>query len=295
MIRENILRPGRFWLFFWMLLLAVVAAADSPRDQGLLWEISRPGVTPGYLFGTIHSEDPEVLALAEPVANAYAGSRCVVLEVLLDRDSMVYASAAMLLSDGRLLADILGEALFSKTAAAVQRRGISEPVLERMKPWAVAVTLAMPAPQTGIVLDQSLFRKAQADGKPVFALESIQEQLDVFDGLSMEDQVALVRDTVDRFAEVDSLHQALLAAWKQRDLAAMQAINDAAMDSADRRLAEAFQRRLLVERNQRMAVRLREHLDAGGAFVAVGAMHLPGEQGLLNLLESSGYTVSKIY
>jgi hypothetical protein len=295
MMTEKILHSGRWLLFVCMMLQAAAAAADSCRDEGLLWEIRKPGVAPGYLFGTIHSEDPEVLALAEPVAKAYAGSRRVVLEVMLDRDSMAYASSAMLMSDGRLLSDILGDALFSRAAAAMQTRGISAQVLGRMKPWAVAVTLAMPAPQTGIVLDQALFRKARVDGKPVFALETIQEQLDVFEGLSRDEQVALLRDTVDLFAEVDGLHQALLAAWKRRDLAAMLAINDAAMASGDRQLAETFQRRLLIERNRRMAERLREHLDAGGAFVAVGALHLPGEQGLLNLLEDSGYRVSRLY
>lgn len=295
MNRMNPARSGRLWLLCGMILLTAAAAADARRVHGLLWEVGRPGLTPGYLFGTIHSEDPEVLDLAEPVARAYAGSQRVVLEVKLDRDAMLYSSAAMLMTDGQVLSEILDKPLYRKTAAAMQTRGITGPVLERMKPWAVAVTLAMPAPQTGVVLDLELFRKAQADGKPVFALETIQEQLDVFEGLSITDQVALLRDTVEQFAEVATLHKALLAAWKRRDLAQMMAINEAALESGDRDLAESFQRRLLTERNHRMAERLRQYLDAGGAFVAIGALHLPGKEGLLNLLENSGYTVRKIY
>lgn len=294
-MRKPILPSARPWLSLCLILLVATALAGEHRERGLLWEISRPGVAPGYLFGTIHSEDPAVLELAQPVAQAYAGAQRVVLEVMMDRDALLYSSAAMLMMDGRRLSDLLGEPLYSRTLAAVQTRGISAPVLERMKPWAVAVTLATPAPQTGLVLDLNLLRRAQADGKAVFGLETIQEQLEVFDGLALEDQVELLRETVDQFAGLDRIHQALIDAWKQRDLAQLMAINEAAMGSGDRRLAETFRQRLLIDRNHRMARRLREHFDAGGTFAAVGALHLPGEEGLLNLLEDSGYQVRVRY
>jgi uncharacterized protein YbaP (TraB family) len=293
--RKSILPSIRPWLFLCLILLAATAIAGEHRERGLLWEISRPGVEPGYLFGTIHSEDPAVLELAQPVAQAYAGAQRVVLEVMMDRDALLYSSAAMLMMDGRRLSKLLGESLYSRTLAAVQTRGISAPVLERMKPWAVAVTLATPAPQTGLMLDLDLLRRAQADGKAVFGLETIQEQLEVFDGLALEDQVELLRETVDQFPGLDRIHQALIDAWKQRDLAQLMAINEVAMGSGDRRLAETFRQRLLIDRNHRMAQRLREHFDAGGTFAAVGALHLPGEEGLLNLLEDSGYQVRVRY
>jgi hypothetical protein len=139
-----------------------------------------------------------------------------------------------------------------------------------------------------------LFQRARQAGKQVHGLETIAEQLEVFEGLPLDDQVALLRDAVEQFAGIDALHAELLAAYKRQDLAAMMAINEAAMQIGDRRLAEKFQRRLIVDRNHRMAERLEPYLKQGGAFVAVGALHLPGEQGLVRLLEERGYAVRRV-
>ncbi|MEA2093763.1 MAG: TraB/GumN family protein [Pseudomonadota bacterium] len=296
MSRHGIADSYRFYISIGILLLGVslVATADD-TGRGLLWEISKLGMAPSYLFGTIHSEDPEVLALAEPVEHAFSGSNSVVLEVLLDLEAMMYSSTVMLMTDGRLLSDILDESLFRQTAAVMQTRGIPELVLERMKPWAVATALAMPVAETGMVLDMALYQQALEDGKQVYGLETIQEQLDVFEGMSMNDQVALVRDSVEQFPGIEAMHKTLIDAWKERDLAEMLAINEAAMETGDQRMAEEFQRRLVTDRNWRMADRMQPYLKQGKAFVAVGALHLPGEQGLLNLLEQRGYSVRVIY
>ncbi len=274
---------------------AVYADGKASKQRGLLWEISKPGTAPGYLFGTIHSEDPEVLRLSGAVQRALDGASRVVLELLMDRDTMIYSSTAMLMLDGRLLSAILDEDLYAQTAAAMQTRGIPEVVLERMKPWAVAITLAMPPAVTGQVLDLTLYQFAQENRKPVFGLETISEQLEVFEGMSPDDQVALLKDAVEQFPGIDDMHADLLAAYKRRDLAALMALNEASMQTGDQRLARVFQQRLILDRNRRMADRMQEHLQAGGAFIAVGALHLPGEQGLLAYLEQRGYSVRVVY
>jgi uncharacterized protein YbaP (TraB family) len=72
-------------------------------------------------------------------------------------------------------------------------------------------------------------------------------------------------------------------------------INTAAMQAGDQQLAAEFQDRLITRRNRLMAERLQPYLQEGNAFVAVGALHLPGETGLLELLEQRGYTVRVLY
>jgi uncharacterized protein YbaP (TraB family) len=234
------------------------------------------------------------MALAPAVESAFNGSRRVILEVMLDTDAMAAGSAAMLMMDGRLLSEIVGKPLFEQTVAALQSRGIPEAVAERMKPWAAATALSMPVPETGVVLDMVLFQRAQQEGKQLHGLETIAEQLEVFEGLPLDDQVALLRDAVEQFAKIDAMYAELLAAYKRQDLAALMAINEAAMATGDQRLARDFQRRLIVDRNKRMAERLEPYLKQGGAFVAVGALHLPGEQGLLRLLGRRGYTLTAV-
>jgi uncharacterized protein YbaP (TraB family) len=273
----------------------VTSSCSSDRQHGLLWEIHGEDAAPSHLFGTIHSEDPEVLRLASPVRQAFEEADSVVLEVLLNMESMIYSSTVMLLTDGRLLSDIIGRSLFEATARAIAARGIPEVVLERMKPWAAATALSVPVPETGMVLDLVLYQEAQQAGKSLHGLETIREQLDVFDTMPERDQVALLQDAVDNLDLIDEMNAELLAAWKQRDLAAMMAISDAAIESGDQRIARDFEQRLIIERNHLMADRLEAHLQRGGAFIAGGALHLPGEDGLIRLLEQRGYSLRMIH
>ena len=279
-------------LFF---LMTAFSQAGTDKSHGLLWEVSKPGTPSSYLFGTIHSEDPEVVQLARQVQEAFDASRSVVLEMLMDMDAMIYSSTAMLMADDRSLSDLLGRPLFTQAVAAIQTRGIPEIVLERMKPWAVAVTLSMPVPETGQVLDIVLYQEALQDGKQVYGLETIREQLDVFELMPMADQLELLKDALASFPEIDAMHAELLTAYKQRDLAGLMAINEASMQAGNQRLAEDFQQRLIIDRNLRMFERMQQYLQQGRVFVAVGALHLPGKDGLLQLLEQGGYTIKRVY
>ena len=271
------------------------AQAGAGKDRGLLWEVSKPGVPASYLFGTLHSEDPDVVRLAAPVQQAFDAAQTVVIEVLFDMQAMQLSSAAMLMMDGRSLKDVVGEPLFTAAAAAMRARGMPEMLTGHMQPWAVAVSLSTPATETGLVLDMVLYQGALQRGTPVHGLETIQEQLEVFTGMPLADQVLLLRDAVEHVHEIDALYAELLAAWKQRDLARLVALNEAELASGDAQFAADFQKRLIVHRNHLMVERMQPYLKQGKAFVAVGALHLPGETGLLNLLEQRGYTVSVVY
>jgi uncharacterized protein YbaP (TraB family) len=279
-------------LFF---LLAAISQADAGRTHGLLWEISKPGISPSYLFGTIHSEDPAVVTLPAPVQQAFDESGTVVLELLMDKDAMMYSATAMLMMDGRLLEDVIGQPLYDSVVPIIATRGISEPVLSRMKPWSVAVTLSVPELETGQVLDLVLYQQALEQGKTVKGLETMQEQLDLFDSMPEADQITLLSDAVKYFPELDTMYQQMLDAYRARDLGALMRINDSYQEKGDKQMADDFQRRVIDERNQRMAERAQPMLKAGKAFIAVGALHLPGETGLLNLLEQQGYRIRRVY
>ena len=149
-----------------------------------------------------------------------------------------------------------------------------EMMTEHMQPWAVAVTLSMPAPETGQVLDVALYQSALQSGKRLHGLETIKEQLDVFTSMSLADQVTMLKDAVEHFQEMESLFAELLSAWKQRDLARLVAINENALATGDQRFVDVFQKRLIVQRNHLMVERMQPYLKEGKTFVAVGALHL---------------------
>ena len=300
MHNQDAVRLRRFVAAVWLagvvfFLLAAIARADTDLSHGLLWEISKPGQQPSWLFGTIHSEDPDVVKLPAAVRQAFDASNSVVLEILMDADAMKYSSTAMLMLDGRSLADIIGTPLYTKVAALIATRGIPELVLNHMKPWAAAVTLSTPALETGEVLDRVLYQDAVKQGKTVYGLETMQEQLDLFDSMPGADQVLLLTEAVENIEVVDAMQTELLAAYKQRDLGRLLEIYEASMQTGDQRLAHDFQRRLVDDRNQHMAERMQPYLQQGKAFVAVGALHLPGKTGLLERLQQQGYTVRRVY
>jgi hypothetical protein len=156
------------------------------------------------------------------------------------------------------------------------------------------MALSMPPPRTGEFLDLVLQARATRQNLPVSGLETVAEQLAIFDGLPLPQQIALLEDTVRMQADLDKEFEALHKAWLARDLAAIVAISEKHQPD-DERLYNEVMDRLLAQRNRRMAERMAPMLRQGGAFIAVGAAHLPGETGLLRLIEKAGYRVTVVY
>ena len=269
-------------------------AAASRFDHGLLWKIETPGAKPSYLFGTIHIDDPRVTALPPPVGKALDGSDRFVMEAVLDNDSLAQMAQAMYFDDDRTLEQVVGKDLYAVTLKALDARGIQNANVEKQKPWAVMMLLSMPAPKTGEFLDMVLETRATKQNKPVAGLETMAEQIAVFDDLSMPDQIALLKEAVRTGPDLEKDYGELIRAYLARDLRTLAEISDKHEPDEDR-LYRTVTDRLLTQRNTRMRQRMAPFLKQGNAFIAVGAAHLAGEAGLLNLLEQAGYRVTPVY
>lgn len=274
--------------------VSAVAEPASRYNKGLLWKIESQGATASYLFGTIHSDDARVIALPEPVTRSLNASSRFVMEAILDGDALVRMAELMFFNDTRTLEQVVGKKLYADSMKALNARGMPTVGIEKQKPWAVMMTLSMPPPKTGEFLDLVLQTRATQQNKPVSGLETVAEQLAVFDSMPLPDQVALLQDTVDTQADLEKEFEALHKAYLARDLAGIIAITEK-NKPGDERLYNEVMDRLLVQRNQRMVERMVPILKQGGAFVAVGAAHLPGDTGLLYRLEKAGYRVTVIY
>ncbi len=293
-------RDGRFRLWGWVLCLCMFllqgeAFAEIPFGKGLLFRIEKGNAAPSYLFGTIHLEDKRVVTLPEPVRTAFDQSRQVVLEMTMEGTSVLKVAAGMVYADGRELRQVLGDDLYGRTVAAAESRGLPEVALRHYKPWSVVTLLIVPPPKTGQFLDFVLFQTAKNTGKQVVGLESAEEQLAVFDGMREGDQIMMLEDTLNNLEQLPTMFESMLDAYLKRDLAALVAINETYQESGDQQLAKVFQERFVDDRNLRMVERLHPMLSEGGVFVAVGALHLPGEKGILNLLKRAGYHVEVVY
>ena len=271
-----------------------VATEGQDFKHGLLWKIETPGVAPSYLFGTYHTSDPRITTLPCPVREIFNRTSSYTMEVIFNGAGIVSMAEAMFFSDGKTLKDVLGEPLYQETLRLLGTSETSGNSINNMKPWAVMMTLLYPREGGGLFLDMALQLAATRYGKPTYGLETMQEQIAVFDDMSIEDQVALLRDTVQNQELTQSAAEELTQAYLKRDLGALLVVSEK-FKPQDARVHDALMERLLLRRNINMAERMRVRLKEGNAFVAVGALHLPGDDGLLNLLSRAGYRVSPVY
>lgn len=293
-MRRGILRPQGLFIFLALFWAWGVAWSATTYDKGLLWEVTNPQGRTSHILGTIHSSDPRVLALAPPVQASFDSAGHFVMEFIPDAGSIGLLQTKMLYPEGQQLKDALPETLYGRSIEAMARRGVPELVTARMRPWTVLVTLNMPPDSGNMILDMMLYQNAAMAGKAMTGLETAEEQIAVLADWPQEKIIQWLEDTITHQAEIEALQVRLLEAWLDRDLARLQTISEE-MEFGDAEDYEAFTERLVDERNQRMVRRMRPALDEGGAFVAIGALHLPGEKGVLNLLTQKGYRITVVY
>lgn len=277
--------------------LLLPAAAAAQFEQGLLWRLERQGVAPSYVFGTIHLDDRRVTALPDEVRRQFDAARSFTMEVALDSPNMMQLAARMVYADGRTLEDAIGAELYGRLVPLMEQSGVPEPTLRLFRPWAAMVLLVVPRQSAADVLDFKLYRAAREQAKPVFQLESAADQANAFESMPEAGQVAMLRHAVDTHGRIAEMTERLVAAYLRRDLAEMWRMSEESGGAARelQPVDELFTRKLLFERNQRMAERMLPQLARGGAFVAVGALHLYGERSVLRLLQQQGYRVSRMY
>ncbi len=270
------------------------AVTTNPGQPGLLWKISKDGQKPSYLLGTIHSTDPRVTQLRSAVSNALDASDRFVMEMNLDASAIMQFGASMMIANGEDLETILGHDLFTRAVAAMDGFGMPELVVRQLKPWVVMAILSMPPSSGGMILDLVLRQRATSQGKPATGLETAQEQLAVFEGLSRQDQIELLENTLDQMPAQAGLFEELIQAYAADDLDRIAGI--ARQSNANHASAAAlrFMQRLNDERNLRMARRILPYLEQSNSFIAVGALHLPGKEGLLSLLRQQGYRTEPV-
>ena len=270
------------------------ASNAASIQGGLLWRIDGGGADESYLLGTIHSSDSRVVRLRSAVSDALDRSERFIMEMEMDSSALMAFGGNMMMTDGRTLKDLLGSDLYTKVVAAMSDLGMPEMVARTLKPWAAMALLSMPKPSGEPFLDLVLQQRAAGAGKPTAGLETAQEQLSVFENLSMSDQVELLKMTLDQLPSLPGMFDQLVEAYVADDLGRIAALAAQYKSRGDVETLKRFMLRLNDERNQRMAARMKRFLDQGNSFIAVGALHLPGPSGLIQLLRDQGYLVTPV-
>jgi uncharacterized protein YbaP (TraB family) len=265
-----------------------------------LFEVSRADVPPSFVFGTMHSSDKAILKLPPPVALALKSSQALLLEVVDGPELQASLARDMRLTDGRTLAEIVGPRVFRDIQAAAKRYGLSGDGLNTLRPWAVMFLFSVPkaemlreaAGQTE--LDGALQDYAEKRGIAVVGLERAEDVTSFLSGLSDADQIAMLEITLRHNPNIETLFEIIKTAYLAGDLDALHRLSRELSTGADSRLNRLFERELIEARNARMIAAMRPYVEAGGAFIAVGALHLSGESGILGLLQRAGYRIKRV-
>lgn len=283
-------------------------AAGVANGKGLLWRIEREGLAPSHLFGTMHMADPRVVTLGGAAQAAFDAAATVVIETteVLDQASMMAAMLARpeltMFTDGTTLSSLVPPQERAAFEAALKARGIPPASIERMKPWMVSAMVALPACELARkaagapVLDTRLAHDARAAGKALGGLETIADQFGAMASLPLEFHIRGLIDTLKLGDAADDMIETMIVLYLQGETGMFFPFFRAAVPEGDEDAAgfAAFEEKMVTARNRTMAERAVPFLDRGGAFVAVGALHLPGRQGLVALLREKGYRIEPV-
>jgi uncharacterized protein YbaP (TraB family) len=280
------------------------ARAAAQFDRGLLWEVSHKGrqisgkaVATSHVFGTIHVADPRLEALPAPVAGAFERASRLMLEFLPDGYTRERFTEAAMFLDRQTLQEKIGVEDFERALEQLQPAGLSREFVSKLKPWGVLLNLRDPRGATGTTPEAQLAGMARERRMPTSQIEGIEELIFTFDEMPMDAQVALLKHSLMHRAELIELAGRTLEAYLAGDLQRIWRLREefVARHAAVAAHHAILTKRVIHDRNVVMAFRMQRELRRGDAFVALGAMHLYGDKGVLALLEQDGWQTRRVY
>lgn len=276
------------------LLLLLFSALVAAEDSTLYWSLAREGEPAGYLLGTIHSEDPRVLDFSEAFIRQLESNRFFTMEMVPDLPTLTRLTEYMHYQDGTRLADVVGEERFARLEAALGSYRVPPEWVGRMKVWAAMMTLSVPPPETGFFMDFSLSLRAAGAGLKVLGLETLEQQLSFLEDMPMELQLDLLDHALEEYGKVDEVHLQMVDAYLGGDVTVLEDLTEEQMNTLSPEARDYFVSQGIVARNRRMVEALLPTLEEGPAFIAVGALHLPGESGIISLLRENGFELKPL-
>ena len=277
-----------------LLSFTVLADKNGEPDRSLFWSVQKNGLPAGYLLGTIHSEDPRVLDFSVAFLEDLRANDVFAMELVLDAHTLQGLTEYMYYPPGQGLESVIGIERYNSLEAALTDYQVPEGFVSRMKPWAAMMTLSTPPPDTGFFMDLSLSLRAAGSGLKVIGLETLEQQLSFLENMPLPMQLSLLDQAIAEAGQVAEVHNRMVDAYLENDLVALQALSDEQLQAVETSASDYFIESGIHARNHRMAESLLLQLESNRVFAAVGALHLPGEEGLLNILRQHGFVLAPL-
>jgi len=262
---------------------------DSKTSEGVFWAIEKNGQKAGYLLGTIHSEDPRVLDFSQAFLDKLNICQVYAMEMVPDLATLHQLTQYMNYQDGQTLESVIGAERFKLLKNAMSGYQIPQDFIKHMKPWAAMMTLSTPAPKTGFFMDLSLSLRASGNSIDVVGLETLEQQLSFLENMPLDMQLTLLDQAISDVDQVEAMQTEMVDAYLENSLQGLGSITDDEFEAVGPEAQAYFYENGIAKRNHRMLASLLPLLERQQVFVAVGALHLPGKDGLLALLLKNDY------
>jgi uncharacterized protein len=275
-----------------LFLFVATASVAQSRNDSLVWTLRGERNTV-YLAGSVHALPKEHAEFPPALERAYAGADAVVMEVDLDDlnplEAVQFITSNGTLPAGQTLQQVVGDK-YSTVAALAASLDVPEFAISKLEPWAAAMVLTQFALtksgfEAELGIDMQLVDRARADKKAITGLETVADQLSVFDDRSLAEQTRFLLDSADDAPQLSEDLDRLVVAWRTGDLAAL----DREFQK-ERARTPALYDALLGARNRKWIPQIEALLDDDRDYlVVVGALHFVGDDGLLTLLKKAGH------
>lgn len=282
-------------LIYLTISLFQLTSIGQDKYNSLFWEISGNGLTePSYLYGTMHTQDERVFQFKEGVMDAFNHAEIYAMELNVDSIDQVALLSKLIMDSTHSLKTLLTESEYTMVSDFF-RDSLRQPLFlfEKMQPLFTAqmVSLRDLEAQQADALDIYFFKEAKKQKKQTIGLEKTMEQIDAFSAISYELQAKGLVDAVRDYGKEGELDMdAMMKYYVEGNLDKLLEMTTE-YDDEDEEMSKIFNDVFLVKRNHNMADRAEPFIKKGSTFIAVGAAHLPGEEGIIELLRNKGYKV----
>lgn len=277
------------FLILGLLVLTTSLSAQSKREKSLLWKVEKQGYNTSYLFGTIHVKDERVFHFNDSLFSKLDEVDVLVTELDLSTESILAMVEGMKLPEGKTLQDVMKPKQYERLRDfAEEHVALNFSQLEKFKPFMVLMlTMQKEIPNnTSEAVDMYLYNYAVKIGKKTKALETLDEQLEALDALSIE---KIIKSIDEYESEKGISYEDMILAYQNSDI---QAMNE--LTKLEEAKNEKFMKAIFDKRNKVMAKRIPLMMKESSTFFAIGAGHLAGTKGVLSKLENDGFKITPV-
>lgn len=274
-----------------LLLISAHTFAQAPKEKTLLWEISGKGITKSsYIYGTYHLVCPADLQVSSVIKQKFANTQQLYLELDMDDPGMQMKTMQFaLMQDSSTLKSLLGKDYDSVASIFNRKTGLPMAFMGKVKPAVLAMMLYPSMMECTPEAWEMVFTQMAKDRNiEVKGLETVEFQMGIFDSIPYKEQAQQLKETVFKYDSLAKESKKMVQLYKNKDLQALYA-----QLQKDKDMKE-YEDVLLVKRNKSWIPTIEQETKKHPIFIAVGAGHLAGNNGVIALLRKKGYTVKPV-